>query len=140
MPHLLDKRLLFVTGKGGVGKSTVAAALGMVAARRGLRTIVAEVSRQDRVARAFDRESGEFSEVEIAPGLFTISIDPEHALEEYLLVQIKIKPLADLLGSSRMFQYFAAATPGLREMVTIGKVWELAQDERRTAAPSPMTW
>jgi anion-transporting ArsA/GET3 family ATPase len=129
---LLDKRLLFITGKGGVGKSTVAAALGMAAARRGRRTIVAEVSYQDRIARAFHGEDSHFTEVELADGLWTISIDPRHALEEYLRIQIRVKPMADLLSGSRMFQYFAVATPGLSELVTMGKVWELAQAERRT--------
>src|SRR5687768_7434393 len=136
MSGLLDKRLIFVTGKGGVGKSTVAAALGMVAARQGLRTIVAEVAEQDRIARAFHGEDSHFREVEIADGLWTISIDPQHALEEYLRFQIKVKPLADLLSGSRMFQYFAVATPGMSEMVTMGKIWELAQLQRRTRGAS----
>jgi anion-transporting ArsA/GET3 family ATPase len=129
---LLDKRLVFVTGKGGVGKSTVAVALGLLAARRGLRTIVAEVAHQDRVARVFGRDDSHFREVELAEGLYTISIDPQHAIEEYLRLQLPVRALADVLSGSRMFQYFAAATPGMSELVTIGKVWELAQLERRT--------
>jgi anion-transporting ArsA/GET3 family ATPase len=132
MAHLLDKRLIFVTGKGGVGKSTVSAALGMAAARRGRRTIVAELSYQDRIARAFHGEDSHFAEVEIGDGLWTISIDPQHALEEYLRMQIRVKAMADLLSGSRVFQYFAVATPGMSELVTMGKVWELAQSERRT--------
>lgn len=139
MEGLLDKRLLFVTGKGGVGKSTVAAALGLVAARHGLRTVVAEIAGQDRVARALGTSGsgGGFEETELAPDLFSISIDPRQALTEYMRLQMPAKPMADLLTSSRMFQYFAAATPGLREMVTIGKVWELAQLERRTRGAAP---
>jgi anion-transporting ArsA/GET3 family ATPase len=129
---LLDKRLVFVTGKGGVGKSTVALALGLLAARRGLRTIVAEVAHQDRVARVFGRDDSHFREVELADDLYTISIDPQHAIEEYLRLQLPVRALADVLSGSRMFQYFAAATPGMSELVTIGKVWELAQLERRT--------
>jgi len=132
MLDLLDKRLIFVTGKGGTGKSTVAIALGLLAARRGLRTIVAEVAQQDRVARAFGHTDSHFREVQLAPNLFTISIDPQLAIEEYLSLQVRVKPLADLLSANRMFQYFAAATPGLSELVTIGKVWELAQLQRRT--------
>ena len=77
-------------------------------------------------------EAGGFEELELGRGLFTISIDPEHALEEYLRDQLPARAMADLLASSRMFQYFAAATPGMRELLTIGKVWELAQLERRT--------
>jgi anion-transporting ArsA/GET3 family ATPase len=137
MEDVLGKRLLFVTGKGGVGKSTVAAALGLVAARRGLRTMLAEVSGQDRVGRALGAQTGGFEELKLAPGLFTISIDPEHALEEYLRVQLRTRAMAELLVSTRMFQYFAAATPGMRELLTMGKLWELAQLERRTAGAAP---
>jgi anion-transporting ArsA/GET3 family ATPase len=135
VPAPLDKRLLFVTGKGGVGKSTVAASLGLLAAERGLRTVIAELSSQQRVQRLFDRYGEQFEEVELAPGLFTISIDPEHAMDEYL--QVKVGVLGHALGSSRLFQAFAMATPGMRELLSIGKVWELAQLHRRTRGAAP---
>ncbi len=136
MPKLLDKRLLFVTGKGGVGKSTAAIALGLLAARRGLRTIVAELSSQERMQGLFLDEEGErFRELELAPGLFTISIDPQQAMEEYL--RVKAGTLGQALGSSRLFQAFAMATPGMRELLSIGKVWELAQLHRRTRGAAP---
>ena len=131
MPGLLERRLIFVTGKGGVGKSTVAIALGIVAARRGLRTIVAELASQERVRQTFDQRGETFEEVQLAEGLFTISIDPESAMEEYL--RVKTGPVGQALGSSRLFQAFAMATPGMRELLSIGKVWELAQFERRTS-------
>src|SRR5262249_38375961 len=99
----LAKELLVVTGKGGVGKSTVAAAVGLVAARRGLRTIVAEVAARDDVTRALEAERPDrYLEYEIAPGLHHISIDPEAALEEYLRDQLPT-PLAEVLAQSRMF-------------------------------------
>jgi anion-transporting ArsA/GET3 family ATPase len=137
VPALLDKRLVFVTGKGGVGKSTVAIALGLLAARQGLRTIVAELASQDRVQGLFseDGERERFREVELAPGLFTISIDPQQAMEEYL--RVKAGTLGQALGSSRLFQAFAMATPGMRELLSIGKVWELAQLDRRTRGAAP---
>jgi anion-transporting ArsA/GET3 family ATPase len=137
VPALLDKRLVFVTGKGGVGKSTVAIALGLLAARQGLRTIVAELASQDRLQGLFS-ENGErerFREVELAPGLFTISIDPQQSMEEYL--RVKAGTLGQALGSSRLFQAFAMATPGMRELLSIGKVWELAQLDRRTRGAAP---
>jgi len=137
VPPLLDKRLLFVTGKGGVGKSTVATALGLVAARRGLRTIVAELASQERIQGLFS-ENGEgerFREMELKPGLFTISIDPQQAMEEYL--RVKAGTLGQALGASRLFQAFAMATPGMRELLSIGKVWELAQLHRRTRGGAP---
>jgi anion-transporting ArsA/GET3 family ATPase len=125
-PDLLARRLLYVSGKGGVGKSTVAAALGLLAARRGGRTVVAEVHRRSDVEHAVT-----------SAGVDHVSIDPEAAMEEYLVDQLPVKALADVLTSSRAFTYLAAATPGLRELLTAGKVWELAQDERRTPGAEP---
>jgi anion-transporting ArsA/GET3 family ATPase len=129
---LLDKRLVLVTGKGGVGKTTVAAALGLAAARRGKRTVLCEVAEQERLAAIFGASEIGHSEVELAPGLFAISVDPERAKEEWLGYQLGSGTLAGVLGGSRIFQYLTAAAPGLSELVTIGKVWDLAQLERRT--------
>jgi anion-transporting ArsA/GET3 family ATPase len=139
VPPLLDKRLVFVTGKGGVGKTTVAAAIGLAAARRGKRTIVCEVARQERMSRAFRHEGVGWSETELADNLYAISIDPQQSLEEYLEDQIGSRRLAHLLFRNRIFEYFAAAAPGVRELVTIGKVWELAQLERRRSRGSSPT-
>ena len=111
----------------------MAAALGLVAARAGKRTIVAEVARRGDVASAFDREGAtQFAETELAPGLFHISIDPQDALEEYLRDQLPSGPVAAVLIRSRIFAMVAAATPGMRELLTVGKLWELAQLDRRT--------
>ena len=130
MLELLDRRLIFVTGKGGVGKSTVATALGVLAARHGKRTIVAELASQDRVQQTFERGGETFAEVELGDGLYTISIDPQSAMEEYL--RVKTGAVGQALGSSRLFGAFAMATPGMRELLSVGKAWELAQPERRT--------
>jgi len=132
VPGLSDKRLVFVTGKGGVGKSTVAIALGIAAARRGLRTIVAELSGQARAAETFGLDPGRVeagTELALGGGLHAVSIDMEHSLEEYL--HGRAGRVGDLLAASRAFHTFAAATPGMRELIGIGKVWELAQTPRR---------
>src|SRR5262249_47953117 len=135
--NILDKRLVFVTGKGGVGKTTVAAALGLVAARAGKRTIVCEVAQQDRMSRVFRREGVGFSETRLATDLYAISIDPQQSMEHYRREQIKPSALYGVLFDNRLFQYFSAATPGLRELATMGKVWELAQFERRDPETEP---
>jgi len=127
---ILDRRLIFVTGKGGVGKSTVATALGALGARRGLRTIVAELASQDGIQRTFEQSGETFEEVQLSERLFTISIDPQRAMEEYL--KVKTGSVGQILGASKLFGAFAMATPGMRELLSIGKVWELAQLERRT--------
>jgi anion-transporting ArsA/GET3 family ATPase len=133
---VLAKQLVFVTGKGGVGKTAVAAALGMVAAARGLRTIVAEVAQRDDVHRALAGTEGGWRESAIGDGLYALSVDPERAMEEYLRDQLSA-PLAEVLSASRVFAYLTAATPGMRELLTVGKLWELAQDERRTPGAEP---
>ena len=131
IPELLDKRLVFVTGKGGVGKTTVAVALGLRAAAEGKRTIVCEVSSQENASRIFDHTEVGFHEVEMEENLWSISIDPDESMREYVLLQLKVRAMRDMLFRSRIFNYLAAATPGLKELVTIGKIWELAQLDRK---------
>jgi anion-transporting ArsA/GET3 family ATPase len=135
VPGLSEKRLVFVTGKGGVGKSTVAIALGMAAARRGLRTIVAELSGQARAAETFGAPASPGREIPLADDLFALSLDVPTAMEEYL--RERAGRVGDLLAASRAFHTFASATPGMRELLSIGKVWELAQDRRRVAGGEP---
>ena len=137
MSALLDRRLIFVTGKGGVGKTTVSAALGLAAARSGRRVLVCEVGDQERLTASFGLPAAGFRELEIEPGLSAFSVNPEDALSEWLRYQLHSRTLAGLLGGSRIFQYLATAAPGLAEMVTIGKVWELAQLERKTPSAAP---
>src|SRR5204863_1481875 len=108
----------------GVGKTTVAAALGLAAARRGKRTIVCEVARQERMSRAFRREGVGWSESMLAEDLYAISIDPQRSLEEYLEDQIGSRRLAHLLFHNRNFEYFATAAPVVSELVTVGNVRE----------------
>ena len=121
-----------MTGKGGVGKTTVSACLALIAARRGKRVIVCELSEPQRLPEAFGHEGDADPEVEIAEGIHSISIDPETAMREYLSDQVG-GALSKLMTSSRIFTYLAAAAPGMRELLTIGKVWDLAQlDQRRT--------
>ncbi len=131
IPELLDKRLVIVTGKGGVGKTTVAVALGLRAAAEGKRTIVCEVSSQENASRMFDHTEVGFHEVEMEENLWSISIDPDESMREYVLLQLKVRAMRDMLFRSRIFNYLAAATPGLKELVTIGKIWELAQLDRK---------
>jgi len=135
--RLLDRRLVFLLGKGGVGRSTVSAALGLLAARSGRRAIVVEVTGRGDVPRLFGRESAAGVETELLDGLWTLAVDPRAALEEYLRDQLPGRMLGELIGNSGAFGYVAAATPGLRELLTIGKIWELAQDQRRPEGAQP---
>ncbi len=130
MTSVLDRELLVITGKGGVGKTTTAAILGLLGARRGLRVVVVELGDQGRLPHLFGREAPDLGvEVELAENLWSISIDPDRALLEWL--QSIGGPIAGrVLGSSTTFQYFAAAAPGAKELVSMVKIWELTQGER----------
>src|SRR5215213_9575414 len=111
MRELLDKRLVIVTGKGGVGKSTLALALGLAAAKQGKRTIVCEVSAQEQLSRVFHRAEVGFHEVEMADNLWAISIDPDESIKEYLLIQLRFNSMLYLLFNSRIFCYLSTPTP-----------------------------
>lgn len=126
-PPLWERRLRFVLGKGGAGKSTVSAALGLAEAGAGRRVLVCEVAGQHRISRLFTAAAvGDDDTTELAPNLHATSIDPERATEEYLTGQLKIRPVVEMLTRSKAFHTFAAAAPGLPELVTVGKVWSLA--------------
>jgi len=87
MTSLLERKLLVVTGKGGVGRTTIASAIGLLAADRGLRTLVVEVSNQDRVPELFGLAAqGPGVETELRESLWSLSVDPDRALLEWLQV------------------------------------------------------
>ncbi len=126
--ELFDRRLLVVAGKGGVGKTTVACALALEAVRAGKRTVVAEVDGSGRAAALLGAEplaAGESRE--LRPNLHVLAIDGKASLQEYLGMVIPIKRLLDAVFSSRIYNYFVAAAPGLKELMTIGKIWYEAE-------------
>jgi hypothetical protein len=130
MSALLDRKLLVVTGKGGVGKTTMAAAIGLLAARSGRRAIVVEVGDHSRLTDLFatpPREPG--VETRLADGLWGVTIDPDRVLLEWVQ-QLGGRIPGRVLASSGTFQYFAAAAPGAKELFGMVKVWELTQARR----------
>jgi anion-transporting ArsA/GET3 family ATPase len=127
MQTVLDRKLLVITGKGGVGKTTIAAALGLLAASGGRRTIVVEVGQESRLPQMFGNEAAQPGvETRLQERLSSISIDPDRALLEWLQA-LGGRVSGRVLASSGTFQYFAAAAPGARELVTMVKVWQLTR-------------
>lgn len=125
---LLARKLIVVTGKGGTGKSTVAAAIGLVAASRGVRTIVAELGDQHRLPSLFEQAPSKEpdDEVRLDSCLWSTSIDPRHALFEWLRT-IGGRMSVRMLAASSTFNYFAAAAPGAKELMTLIKTRELCE-------------
>jgi anion-transporting ArsA/GET3 family ATPase len=121
-PALLDRRLIFVTGKGGVGKTSIAAALGQLAASQGRRTLLCEVDAKGDLAGAFETGPTEFREREIAPGLWAMSMSTEASLKEYLSLQLKLPLLSRIGPLARTFDFVANAAPGVKEILVVGKL------------------
>ncbi len=124
---ILTKRLLILTGKGGVGKTTLCAALGIIASRKGKRTLLVEVNAREDIPALFGKKKHGYTERELIPNLYSLSIDPFKAMEEYLYLRLKLKILVERIIRSALYKYLAKATPGLKELATIGKVWYLCE-------------
>jgi anion-transporting ArsA/GET3 family ATPase len=119
---LLERRLLFVSGKGGTGKSTVAAAIAELSAQRGARTLVCEMDAKGALAGAFEVAELGFVPREIRPELFAMVMNTEDSLREYLRLFVRI-PLVGRIGPlAHMFDFVADAAPGVKEILGVGKL------------------
>ena len=128
MAGLLDRKLIFVTGKGGVGKTTVAAALALLGAEHGKRTLVCEIDAKGDLADFFETGPTSFQEREVHPSLWAMSMDTEASLKQYLSLQLKMPFVARIGPLARMFDFVATAAPGVKEIVTVGKLcWEVRE-------------
>jgi anion-transporting ArsA/GET3 family ATPase len=114
--------LLFVTGKGGVGKTTVAAALGLLAAEQGKRTLVCEVEPKGDLSVAYECGPTPFKGRQVAPDLTAMSMDTEASLREYLREVTRVPVMGRISPVARAFEFVATAAPGIREILTIGKL------------------
>ena len=132
---LLGSRLVIVTGKGGTGKTTVAATLALAAAARGRRVLLAEVGRTEQAPVLIAPGTGSVGHAgrELVPGLRAMRIDPFEALGEYLGLQLG-GAIANRVVRNRGFRQLMTATPGWRELITLGKIWHLEQ-QRVQAEP-----
>jgi anion-transporting ArsA/GET3 family ATPase len=128
MNALLDLKLVFVTGKGGVGKTTVASALALFASQRGKKVLICEVDARGDVAGFYEAPPTGFREKEILPGLFAMTMDTEASLREYLKLQLRIPVVGRIGPLAKAFDFVATAAPGVREILTVGKpVYEVRE-------------
>ncbi len=122
---------MIVTGKGGVGKSTVSAALALVAARAGKRVLVCEVNAQERIAPLLGAPASGSVAREVVPGLFTVNVTPHQAMREYGLMVLKFRTIYDAVFENRLVRYFLRVVPSLAELVMLGKILHEAKAEER---------
>jgi anion-transporting ArsA/GET3 family ATPase len=119
---LIDLRLLFVTGKGGVGKTTIASSVAVLAASRGRRVLICEVDAKGALGAAFESGPLHFEPRPVHPGIDAMSMNTEDSLREYLKLVVRL-PLAARLGPlARTLDFVADAAPGVREILTVGKL------------------
>ena len=127
-PELLDRRCLFFTGKGGVGKSTMAAATALLAAKSGKRVLLIEVDAKGDVPAQFEQSPVGFNPREIYPGVLAMAMDTEASLQEYLKLNLRVPVLGRLGPLAKVLDFVATAAPGVKEILTVGKIaWDVRE-------------
>jgi anion-transporting ArsA/GET3 family ATPase len=128
---LFDKRLILVVGKGGVGRSTVAAAIAGQLARSGKRTLLYETNANDRFGSYFDKPAVGTTLAQLTPTLFAVNATPASALEEYGMMILRWKSVYEMVFENRVTRAFIRAIPGLDDYALLGKVWFHTAEEKR---------
>jgi anion-transporting ArsA/GET3 family ATPase len=121
-PPLLARRLAVVTGKGGVGKSSVSAALAIHAASRGKRVLVCEVNAQERIAPLLGARPSGARIREVLPQLHTVNVTPHEAMREYGLKVLKFQTIYEAVFENRLVRHFLRIVPSFAELVMLGKI------------------
>jgi len=128
LDQLLEKRLLLLSGKGGVGKSITGAALALAASERGKRTLLVEVDAPREAARYLGATESGGAITQLRPTLFTLNLRPQAVMDEYVRHVVKLDMLARKILDNPIYQRFFAAAPGLKELMVLGKIMVLEEE------------
>ena len=132
---IFDKRLLIVSGKGGVGKSTLCSAFALSASRVGKRVLVVEMEEKERISRLFGTPEVGYDGAFVHPNIFVRNLLPQLAMDEFVRSQVAVKAIARQILGSPIYKYFVSAAPGLKEFVTLGKIMMLEEEKDRRGRP-----
>lgn len=138
LDDLLSRRLIVLTGKGGVGKSVVGSALALAASKRGKRVLLVEVAAPLEAARVLGGPPSKGRETEVLPGLSTVNLDPDAVMDQYVRHVVPVELLARRVLDSPIYRRFFAAAPGLKELMVLGKIMVL--EEARTGLARRPAW
>lgn len=120
---IFNKRLIFVTGKGGAGKTTLSAALGVAASKLGKRVLLVETDEGESLASIFSYPELTMTPANLHPGIQGARIAPRQVLEEYVKKYISLSFIANRIVRAELFEHLAEAAPGLSEIMTLGQIW-----------------
>ncbi|MDT8408074.1 MAG: ArsA family ATPase [Wenzhouxiangellaceae bacterium] len=116
-------RLVFVTGKGGVGKSLVSAAAALCSARQGRRTLWVEMSESPRGGELFPGYRPRYEMTRVRDHLHALNFSVDEAIEEYLALMFKLPFITRMIAKNSLFQALTAALPGIESLIPLGKLW-----------------
>jgi anion-transporting ArsA/GET3 family ATPase len=136
LDSLLARRLVVLTGKGGVGKSIVGLSLALAARERGKRVLLIEVAAPLEAARRLGGPASNGREIEAMPGIHTLNLEPREVMDEYVRHVVRLDLLARRILASPIYSRFFAAAPGLRELMVLGKIMVL-EEARERRPPRP---
>jgi len=120
---LFSRRLVFVMGKGGTGKTTLSVCLALIAEKMGLTSLIVEIGDSAGTAQFFKKREARFKPTLVSSGIWTSGVNPKAELAAYIHFHMKSRFIAGRIVKSRLFDYLLAATPGLKEIMTFGRIW-----------------
>ncbi len=123
MADFFDTRFIINTGKGGVGKTMVSAAMAAAYAQQGKRVLLMQLNAKDRLGRIFGTEPVGTEIVELAPGIHAVNTTPAASLREYALMILKVKALYRAVFENRVISKLLRVMPGLPELTMLGKAY-----------------
>ncbi|HAN32568.1 MAG TPA: ATPase [Myxococcales bacterium] len=132
LPNIFARRFVIVSGKGGVGKSTVSAVLGLCAAKAGLRTCILQLHTRDALGPIWGIDAGQYEPAQVSDALplWICNLEPKQALREYGVMKLRFAALHRLVFENDVMQRLLKMIPGMDETFLLGKAWYMEEMER----------